>query len=325
MIEIGVPVIPGSEKPLESFEEAEAFAEKIGYPVILKAAAGGGGKGMRAVREPSHLEKAYQITQTEAIASFSSGDIYIEKLIENPRHIEVQILSDTQGNFIHTGERDCTIQRRHQKLIEETPSPFISDEVREKICETAINVGKSINYVGAGTVEFLVDKNRNFYFMEMNTRLQVEHPITEAVTDIDFIHEQIRIAEGKRISKRKVKFNGHSIECRINAEDPENNFMPSPGLITAFHSPGGYGIRVDSHCYAGYNIPANYDPMIGKLVVHADDREEAIGRMRRALDEFIIEGVKTTIPMFIKIMTDKKFIENDYDTNYLEKRNEIEV
>ncbi len=322
---VGVPIVPGCESPITSFEEADKFADEIGYPIMLKAAAGGGGKGMRAVREKSHLELALQIAKNEAMSAFGNDDMYIEKLIESPRHVEIQILADTKGNFMHIGERDCTIQRRHQKLLEETPSPFIDDATRLRMEEASVNLVKALNYTGAGTIEFLVDKDMNFYFMEMNTRLQVEHPITEAVYDIDFIKEQIRIANGLEISKKDIRLNGHSIECRINAENPDKNFMPSPGLITAFHSPGGYGIRVDTHCYAGYNIPSNYDPMIAKLIVHADTREEAIKRMLRALDEFVIEGVKTTIPLFQKILTDKKFIEHDYDTNYMEKREEIEV
>jgi len=321
----GVPIVPGCETPITTYEEAEKFADEIGYPIMLKAAAGGGGKGMRIVREKSHLELALQIAKNEAMSAFGNDDMYIEKLIESPRHVEIQVLADTKGNFIHVGERDCTIQRRHQKLLEETPSPFIDDATRLKMEEASLNLIKSMNYRGAGTIEFLVDKDMNFYFMEMNTRLQVEHPITEAVYDVDFIKEQIRIADGLEISKKEIHLNGHSIECRINAEDPDKNFLPSPGLITAFHYPGGYGIRVDTHCYAGYNIPPNYDPMIAKLIVHADTREEAIKRMLRALDEFVIEGVKTTIPLFQKILNDKKFIEHDYDTNYMEKREEIEV
>jgi acetyl-CoA carboxylase biotin carboxylase subunit len=322
---VGVPIVPGCEYPITSFEEADKIADEIGYPIMLKAAAGGGGKGMRAIREKSHLELAFQVAKNEAMSAFGNDDMYIEKLIESPRHIEIQILADTKGNFLHIGERDCTIQRRHQKLLEETPSPFIDDATRLKMKEASLNLVKALNYTGAGTIEFLVDKDMNFYFMEMNTRLQVEHPITEAVYDIDFIKEQIRIANGLEISKKDFRLNGHSIECRINAENPDKNFMPSPGLITAFNSPGGYGIRIDTHCYTGYNIPSNYDPMIAKLIVHADTREEAIKRMLRALDEFVIEGVKTTIPLFQKILTDKKFIEHDYDTNYMEKREEIEV
>jgi acetyl-CoA carboxylase, biotin carboxylase subunit len=322
---LGIPVVPGSEGVVQDFEEAQKIAHEIGYPVILKASAGGGGKGMRIVREESHIEAAYTIARNEAISAFENGDLYIEKLIEDPRHIEVQILGDTHGRIIHLGERDCTIQRRHQKLIEETPSPFINDEVREKMTSDAVKIAASINYVGAGTVEFLVDKDRNYYFMEMNTRLQVEHPITEAVTNTDMIKEQIIIASGGKITIKKPKFIGHSIECRINAEDIDNNFRPSPGLITAFHSPGGNGIRVDTHCYAGYRIPQDYDSMIGKLIVIAENRKEAIKRMSRALEEFIVEGVKTTIPLIQKIMNDKKFINYDYDTNYIEKREEIEV
>jgi len=325
MKSIGVPVIEGSENPIKDFKEASKIAEGIGYPIIFKAAAGGGGKGMRTVWEHSHLDAALNVTKSEAKNSFGNEAVYIEKLIESPRHIEIQILGDTHGNLMHIGERDCTIQRRHQKLIEETPSPFLTDETRTAIQEMALKVAGSINYVNAGTVEFLVDANQNFYFMEMNTRLQVEHPITEAVTNVDFIKEQIRIAQGQKISNRKIKFDGHSIECRINAEDINNNFRPTGGLIEAFHSPGGYGVRVDTHCYAGYKVPTNYDPMIGKLIVHADTREEAIKRMLRALEEFIIEGIPTTIPLFQKILCDSNFMNNNYDTNYIERRKEIEV
>lgn len=325
MKKIGVPVIEGSENPVKNYIEASEIANRIGFPVILKATAGGGGKGMRTVKIHSHLESALNITKSEAKSSFGNEDIYIEKLVENPRHIEIQILGDTHGNLIHIGERDCTIQRRHQKLIEETPSPFLTDESRLAIEECALKVAASMNYINAGTVEFLVDDNQNFYFMEMNTRLQVEHPITEAVAGIDFIKEQIRIAQGQKISKRKIKFDGHSIECRINAEDTENNFKPVAGIITAFHSPGGYGVRLDTHCYAGYKVPSSYDSMIGKLIVHADSRTEAIKRMSRALDEFIVEGIPTTIPLFQKIMNDHVFINKKYDTNYIENRVEIEV
>ena len=322
---LGIPVVSGSDGNVKDTDEARIIANEIGYPVILKASAGGGGKGMRIVREDEKLEAAFTIAKNEAMSAFGNDELYIEKLIENPRHIEVQVLGDKTGRVIHLGERDCTIQRRHQKLIEETPSPYITQEVRDKMTEAAIKIAASINYIGAGTVEFLVDKERNFYFMEMNTRLQVEHPVTEAVTNTDLIKEQIIIASGGKISIRKPKFIGHSIECRINAEDSENNFQPNAGLITAFHSPGGNGIRVDTHCYAGYNIPNNYDSMIGKLIVIAEDRNEAIKRMSRALEEFIVEGVNTTIPLFQEIMNDKKFINYEYDTNYLEKREEIEV
>jgi acetyl-CoA carboxylase biotin carboxylase subunit len=325
MKKIGIPVIEGSDNPVKNYNEASEVANRIGYPVILKASAGGGGKGMRTVKMPSHLESALNITKSEAKSSFGNEEIYIEKLVENPHHIEIQILGDTHGNLIHVGERDCTIQRRHQKLIEETPSPFLTGETRLAIEESALKVAASMNYVNAGTVEFLVDDKQNFYFMEMNTRLQVEHPITEAVAGIDFIKEQIRIAQGQKISKKKLKFEGHSIECRINAEDTKNNFKPVAGIITAFHSPGGYGVRLDTHCYAGYRIPSNYDSMIGKLIVHADSRTEAIKRMLRALDEFIIEGIPTTIPLFQNIMNDAVFINHNYSTNYIENRAEIEV
>ena len=322
---IGVSVIGGSENSVKNFNEAREAAEKIGFPVILKASAGGGGKGMRTVKELSHLESALNMTKSEAKSSFGNDEIYIEKLVESPRHIEIQILGDTHGNLIHIGERDCTIQRRHQKLIEETPSPFLNEETRVKIQEAALKVAGAIGYINAGTVEFLVDDKQNFYFMEMNTRLQVEHPITEEVTNIDFIKEQIRIAQGQKISRKKIKFDGYSIECRINAEDPDKNFKPSGGIITAFHSPGGYGVRLDTHCYAGYKVPPNYDSLLGKLVVLADSRIEAIKRMSRALEEFIVEGIQTTIPLFQKIMNDSNFINSNYDTNYIEDRKEIEV
>jgi len=325
MKSMGVPLVMGSEGKLKDFDEAYTISQQVGYPIMLKASAGGGGKGMRIVRELSHLEAAYSVAQSEAQASFGDDSMYIEKLIENPRHVEFQVMGDKYGNIIHVGERDCTIQRRHQKLIEETPSPILSEELREAMADAAIKAAQSVNYESLGTVEFLVDKDKNFYFMEMNTRIQVEHPITEAVSGLDLIKEQIAIAAGEKISKKKQKLLGHSIECRINAEDPDNNFQSSPGLITAFNAPGGHGIRLDTHCYSGYTIPSNYDSMIGKLIVLATTRQEAITRMLRALDEFIIEGVKTTIPLHKKILKDKKFINNDFDTNYLEKREEIEV
>lgn len=325
MKKIGVPVIEGSENPVKNYHEAKESAEKIGYPVIIKASAGGGGKGMRTVREPAHLESAVNMTKSEAKSSFGNDEIYIEKLVKSPRHIEIQVMGDTHGNLIHIGERDCTIQRRHQKLIEETPSPFLTEETRVIIQEEALKVAASIGYINSGTVEFLVDDKQNFYFMEMNTRLQVEHPITEEVTNVDFIKEQIRIAQGQKISNKKIKFSGHSIECRINAEDIENNFKPSGGIITAFHSPGGYGVRLDTHCYAGYKVPSNYDSLLGKLIVKADSRNEAIKRMSRALEEFIVEGISTTIPLYQKIMNDAVFINNKYDTNFIEDRKQIEV
>lgn len=322
---LGIPVVQGSDGVVKDFEEAKKICNEIGYPVIVKASSSSSGKGMRIAKEESKLEAAIGIARSEAVSAFNNDDIYIEKLIEGPRHIEVQVLGDKTGKIMHLGERDCTIQKKHQKLIEETPSPYINDEVRGKMTEAAIKIASSINYTGAGTVVFLVDKNHDFYFMKMNTRLQIEHPITEAVTNTDLIKEQIVIASGEEITIKELKFIGHSIECRINAEDIENNFMFNPGLITAFHSPGGNGVRVDTHCYAGYTIPHDYDSMIGKLIVVAEDRNKAIKRMTRALEEFIVEGVKTTIPLFQKIMNDKKFINYEYDTNYIEKREDIEV
>lgn len=314
----GVPVVPGSDGIVRSVEEAKAIAEQSGLPIMIKASAGGGGKGMRIVRDMEHLENAYITAKSEAESSFGNGDIYIEKFIENPRHVEIQILGDKFGNVISLGERDCSVQRRHQKLIEESPSPVINEEVREKMSKAAIAGAKSVNYLGAGTIEFLVDKNKNFYFMEMNTRIQVEHPVTEQITGIDLIREQLRIASGEKLSKKKIKINGCSMECRINAEDPENNFRPSPGLVTAFNQPGGFGVRVDTHCYTGYKIPPFYDSMIGKLITFGQSRDEAISKMSRALDEFIIEGIKTTIPFHQMIMQNEKFLSNDYDTGFIE-------
>jgi len=320
MKQAGIPVIPGSEGLVKDFEEAVKLCDAIGYPVMLKASAGGGGKGMRVVRDKSKLETLFTLAKNEALSAFNNDDMYIEKFIECPRHIEIQILGDKSGRIIHLGERDCTIQRRQQKLLEETPSPFINDEVRQNMAETAIKAAASINYLGAGTVEYMVDKDCNFYFMEMNTRIQVEHPVTELATNTDMVKEQIIIADGGKISIKKPKFVGHAIECRINAEDIENNFRPCPGLITTFHSPGGNGVRVDTHCYPGFTISSNYDSLIGKLIVRAENRIDAIKKMNRALEEFIVEGVKTTIPLFQQIMNDKNFIEHNYDTTYLDKK-----
>ncbi|MBK8550644.1 MAG: acetyl-CoA carboxylase biotin carboxylase subunit [Ignavibacteria bacterium] len=314
----GVPVVPGSDGIIESLDEAKELAMKIGLPIMIKASAGGGGKGMRIVREENEIENAYVTAKAEAASSFGNDDVYLEKFVDKPRHIEIQLLGDKHGNIISLGERDCSVQRRHQKLIEESPSPFIDDAVREKMSKAAILGAKSVNYLGAGTIEFLVDKDKNFYFMEMNTRIQVEHPVTEEITEIDLIREQIRIANGEKLSKKKIKINGHSIECRINAEDPENNFRPSPGLVTAFNQPGGNGVRVDTHCYTGYRIPPYYDSMIGKLITYAPTRNEAIKKMSRALDEFIVEGIKTTIPFHQMIMQHDKFISNDYDTGFID-------
>lgn len=318
MRKAGVPVVPGSGGTVETVEEAKKLAKEFGVPIMIKASAGGGGKGMRIVKDLSEVETAYTMARNEAENSFSNSEVYIEKFIENPRHIEIQLLGDSHGNVIHLGERDCSVQRRHQKLIEESPSPIVNEELRQAMGEAAIKGAASVNYLGAGTIEFLVDKHRNFYFMEMNTRIQVEHPVTEEVTGYDLIREQIRIANGEKLSKKKIKFEGHSIECRINAEDPANNFRPSPGLVTAFNVPGGLGVRVDTHCYSGYRIPSNYDSMIAKLIVKANTRENAIKRMKRSLDEFVIEGISTTIPFHQKMMEEPKFINNDYDTGLLE-------
>lgn len=318
----GVPVVPGSGGVVETVEEAKKLAEEIGVPIMIKASAGGGGKGMRIVKSLDEVEKAFQTASSEAEIAFGNGDVYIEKFVENPRHVEIQVLGDKFGNIIHLGERDCSVQRRHQKLIEESPSPIVDEDLRQRMGEAAILGAKSVNYLGAGTVEFLVDKNKDFYFMEMNTRIQVEHPVTEEITGFDLIQAQIKVADGEEIKLKKVKFKGHSIECRINAEDPDNGFRPSPGIVTAFHVPGGHGVRVDTHCYSGYRIPPFYDSMIGKLIVVGKDRDEAVRKMSRALDEFIIEGVKTTIPFHQKIMSNKKFLSNNYDTSFIEKMND---
>ncbi|MGY8750491.1 MAG: acetyl-CoA carboxylase biotin carboxylase subunit [Fidelibacterota bacterium] len=316
----GVPVIPGNEGILKSASEAKDLAKEMGYPVMLKASAGGGGKGMRLVHEEKNIEKLYTTASNEAIASFNNGDMYIEKFVENPRHIEIQILADSHGNVVSLGERECSIQRRHQKLIEEAPSPAVDNDLRKEMGEAAIKGAKAVNYIGVGTIEFLLDKNKNFYFMEMNTRIQVEHPITEMVTGADLIKEQIRMHAGKKFPEYlyDFKLRGHSIECRINAENPDMNFAPSPLLITSYHMPGGKGVRVDSHAYAGYKIPSQYDSLIGKMIVHSPNREDAINRMERALEEIIIEGPKTTIPFHQEIMKDKKFRSGNFDTSFLE-------
>ena len=318
MIKAGVPTIPGSEGLLESLEQAKKLAKKAKYPVIIKATAGGGGKGMRIVWEEAEMEKAWDSARQEAAASFGNDGMYLEKYIEEPRHIEIQIVGDQYGKACHLSERDCSVQRRHQKLAEETPSPFMTDELREAMGEAAIKAALAVSYEGVGTVEFLVDKHRNFYFMEMNTRIQVEHPITEEVINYDLIREQILVAAGVPISGKNYYPQLHAIECRINAEDPANNFRPSPGKITNLHIPGGHGVRVDSHVYAGYTIPPNYDSMIAKLITVAQTRDEAINKMYRALSEFVIEGVKTTIPFHLKLMQNQKFIEGDYTTKFME-------
>lgn len=314
----GVPTVPGSEGILESYEEAEKIAEETGYPVMLKATAGGGGKGMRAVWKKEELKKAWEDARQEAGAAFGNDGMYMEKLIEEPRHIEIQVVGDSNGKACHLSERDCSIQRRHQKLTEETPSPFMTKELRNKMGKAAIKAAEYIKYEGAGTIEFLVDKHRNFYFMEMNTRIQVEHPITEQVIDYDLIREQIKVAAGIPISGKNYEPQLHSIECRINAEDPYNNFRPSPGTITTFHAPGGHGIRLDTHVYAGYTIPPYYDSMIAKLITTAQTREEAIDKMRRALDEFVIEGVKTTILFHRQLMDHPDYLAGNYTTKFME-------
>ena len=314
----GVPTIPGSDGILDSLESAKEEAKEIGYPVMLKATAGGGGKGMRVVLKQKDLEKAWESARQEASNSFGNEGMYIEKLIEEPRHIEIQIVGDSYGKACHLSERDCSIQRRHQKLTEETPSPFMNNELREKMGAAAVKAAEYIKYEGAGTVEFLVDKNQNFYFMEMNTRIQVEHPITEQVIDFDLIREQILVASGVRISGKNYIPKLHSIECRINAEDPYDNFRPSPDKISTLHFPGGHGIRLDTHVYSGYTIPPHYDSMIAKLISTAQTREEAISKMKRALDEFIIEGIKTTIPFHSKLMQHPDYISGNYTTKFME-------
>ena len=313
-----VPTIPGSNGILDSLNEANKLAKKIGYPVMLKASAGGGGKGMRAIWKEDDLSKAWDSARAESLASFANDAMYMEKLIEEPRHIEIQIVGDCFGKACHLSERDCSIQRRHQKLTEETPSPFMTDSLRDSMGKAAIKAAEFIKYEGAGTIEFLVDKNKKFYFMEMNTRIQVEHPITEQVIDFDLIREQIKVAAGIPISGKNYFPKMHSIECRINAEDPENNFRPSPGKIQTLHFPGGHGVRLDTHVYSGYIIPPFYDSMIAKLITTAQTREEAINKMKRALDEFIIEGIKTTIPFHKKLMDNPEFIKGDYTTKFME-------
>ncbi|MEJ6950086.1 acetyl-CoA carboxylase biotin carboxylase subunit [Natronospora cellulosivora (SeqCode)] len=322
MINAGVPVVPGTENNLENIDEALALADEIVYPVIVKASAGGGGKGMRIAENSKELVKAIQTAKTEAKAAFGNAEVYLEKYIEEPRHIEIQILADEYGNTIHLGERDCSIQRRHQKIVEEAPSPALSDDLRKEIGETAIKVAKSVNYANAGTVEFLLDKNNDFYFIEMNTRIQVEHPITEMITGVDLIKEQIRVASGEKLMNKQedINFDGVAIECRINAEDPDKNFMPSPGKLETYIVPGGPGIRIDSGVFPTYFIPPYYDSMVAKLIVWGEDREQALTRMERALDEFYIEGVKTTIPFHLKILNNSFFRDGDYQTNFIQKR-----
>lgn len=318
MKEAGVPTIPGSDGLIDSYEEAEKLADDMGYPVMLKATAGGGGKGMRAIWEKDKLQAAWESAKKEAFSCFGNDGMYMEKLIEEPRHIEIQIVGDAYGKACHLSERDCSIQRRHQKLTEEAPSPFMTVQLRKKMGEAAVKAAEFIRYEGVGTIEFLVDKHKNFYFMEMNTRIQVEHPITEQVIDYDLIYEQIKVAAGVPISGKNYSPKLHSIECRINAEDPFNGFRPSPGKIITLHVPGGHGVRVDTHVYAGYTIPPNYDSMIAKLITTAQTREEAINKMRRALDEFVIEGIETTIPFHRQLMDNPDYIAGNYTTKFME-------
>jgi acetyl-CoA carboxylase biotin carboxylase subunit len=317
MIAAGVPVVPGSDGLVKNEKEGKASAKKIGYPIILKATAGGGGKGMRVVWNEEEFQKNWEMARAEAKNAFANDGIYMEKFVEEPRHIEIQIIGDQYGRVAHLSERDCSIQRRHQKLVEESPSPFMTPELREKMGVAAIKAGQAINYEGVGTVEFLVDKHRNFYFMEMNTRIQVEHPVTEEVIDHDLIKEQIKVAAGIEISGKNYTPIMHAMECRINAEDPFNDFRPSPGKITSFHSAKGHGVRVDTHVYAGYTVPPYYDSMIAKIICKAQTREEVILKMQRALDEFIVEGIKTTVPFHQRLLRDEKFIAGDFNTGFL--------
>ena len=317
----GVPVVPGTLEPIATDAEVARFAREIGFPVMLKATAGGGGKGMRLVREESDLASFLRMAKSEAKSAFGDDSVYVEKYIENPRHIEIQILGDRFGNYVHLGERECSIQRRHQKVIEESPSVIVTPEVREAMGKVAIEAARAVKYEGAGTCEFLMDRNRNYYFLEMNTRLQVEHPVTEMVTGIDIVKEQIRVAAGEKLSIRQedVKQAGHSIECRIYAEDPDRNFIPCPGVITSLRVPGGPGVRDDSGVYAGFEIPIHYDPIISKLITWGKDREEAIARMRRALSVYVVTGVKTTVPFHIRVMRNRHFIEGNFDTNFIDQ------
>jgi acetyl-CoA carboxylase, biotin carboxylase subunit len=319
MQECGVPIVPGSPGPVEDPEEALEFARSIGFPVIIKAAAGGGGKGMRVARDPDDFLRSFQLARSEALSAFGNGDVYVEKFLERPRHVEFQVLGDTHGNVIHLGERDCSVQRRHQKLIEEAPCPVMTPELRERMGEAATRGAKAINYVGAGTIEMLLDEDGSFYFMEMNTRIQVEHPVTEQLTGVDLVKEQIRVAAGLPLSVKELPpFRGHVIECRVNAEDPSRNFQPSPGKIDVFHQPGGPGVRIDTHAYAGYTVPPFYDSMIAKLIVQGSTREEALKRMQIALESFVIEGVKTTMPFLARVMQHPGFQAGQVHTKWLE-------
>ncbi len=320
-----VPTVPGSPGPVESPDEGLKIAAKIGFPVIIKAAAGGGGKGMRVAADEEQFTQAFNLATQEALAAFGSGQVYLEKYLARPRHIEFQIMGDTHGKVMHLCERDCSVQRRHQKLIEEAPSPALDQTLREDVGDAAVKLAESIGYVGAGTIEFLLDEDGSFYFMEMNTRIQVEHPVTEMCTNFDLVKEQIRVAAGEALSfvMNGNRLRGHAIECRVNAEDPARNFQPSPGLITAYHPPGGPGVRVDTHIYAGYTVPPYYDSLLAKVIVHGNSRDEALARMRQALDSFIIEGVTTTIPFLARVMRHPDFVAGTIDTKFLERNPQL--
>ena len=323
--EQGVPTVPGSPGPVETVDDALAVAGQIGFPVIIKAAAGGGGKGMRVATDPDVFGQAFTLARQEALAAFNSDQVYIEKYLARPRHVEIQVMGDTHGRVMHVCERDCSVQRRHQKLIEESPSPALNQALREKMGDAAVQLAAAIGYVGAGTIEFLLDEDGSFYFMEMNTRIQVEHPVTEMVTNFDLVKEQIRVAAGEKLRLKIVgnRLRGHAIECRVNAEDPARNFQPSPGHITAYHPPGGPGVRVDTHIYDGYTVPPYYDSLLAKVIVHGNTREEALARMRQALDSFIIEGVTTTIPFLGRVMRHHDFIAGTVDTKFLEREPQL--
>jgi acetyl-CoA carboxylase biotin carboxylase subunit len=324
MMEVGVPIVPGTPGPVDDSEAALEFAKTVGFPVIIKASAGGGGKGMRVARDADDFARSFQLARSEALSAFGNGDVYVEKYLERPRHIEFQIMGDKYGNVIHLGERDCSVQRRHQKLIEEAPSPAVTPKLREAMGNAAVAGAKSINYVGAGTIEMLLDSDGSYYFMEMNTRIQVEHPVTEMITGVDLVKEQIRVAAGEKLSMTSVPtLRGHVIECRVNAEDPSRNFQPSPGRITTWHPPGGPGVRLDSHVYAGYSVPPYYDSLLAKLIVQGRDRAEALVRMRVALESFVVEGVTTTIPFLARVMQNDRFVRGDVDTKFLEREPEL--
>ena len=324
MSAVGVPVVPGTPGPVEDVDEALRFATEIGFPVIIKAAAGGGGKGMRVAKDPDDFARSFQLARSEALSAFGSGDVYVEKYLSRPRHIEFQILGDKHGNLLHLGERDCSVQRRHQKLIEESPSPAVSDALRESMGAAAVSGAKAIDYVGAGTIEMLLDEDGSYYFMEMNTRIQVEHPVTEMLYGVDLVKEQIRVAAGERLSVLELPYRrGHVIEVRVNAEDPARNFQPSPGRITTYHPPGGPGVRLDSHVYDGYTVPPYYDSLLAKLICQGRDRDESIARMVVALESFIIEGVTTTIPFLARVMQNDRFIAGDIDTKFLERESHL--